>query len=370
MSRKIPLIDLKKEFEVLRSELIPAIDAVFSSGQYILGSQVDELNGKVQSLLGVQHHIACGNGTDALIIALKALGVQPGDEVITTPFTFVATAETIAFIGAIPVFSDINPQTCLMDTETIESRVTRKTKAIIPVHLFGQMVPMEPIMAIAKKYELKVIEDTAQAFGATQNGRVAGTIGDIGTISYFPTKNLGAYGDAGGMITNNESLAKTCSLLANHGQTHKYEHHLIGLNSRMDTFQAAILNVKIKYLTKWNAQRAENAELYKKYLDPDIETPVTAPGNNHIYHQYTIKIDHRDELQSFLKEKGIGTAVHYPIPLNEQPAIVTLNIPKFPTPVASQTAKRVLSLPMNPYLLENDIRYVAEQINTFVKHHS
>lgn len=366
MSRNIPLLDLQKEFEMLKPELMPALEEVLSSARFIMGPQLDELNGHIQSLLGVKHHIPCANGTDALLIALKALDIQPGDEVITTPFTFVATAETIAFAGAVPVFTDICSDTCLMDPNLIEERITEKTKAIIPVHLFGQMVAMEPVMTIAEKYGLKVIEDTAQAIGATQNGRFAGTIGDIGTISYFPSKNLGAYGDAGGIVTNNDSLAETCALIANHGQAHKYEHHLIGLNSRMDSLQAAILNVKINYLKTWNAQRAERAAWYHKYLDPSVETPVTASGNTHIYHQYTIKVDQRDALKKYLAGQGIATAVHYPIPLNEQPAIAALRLHGFPTPVAAKTAQRVLSLPMNQYLSEEDVRYVADAVNSFL----
>lgn len=366
MSRNIPLLDLQKEFEMLKPELMPALEEVLSSARFIMGPQLDELSAGIQSLLGVKHHIPCANGTDALLIALKALDIQPGDEVITTPFTFVATAETIAFAGAVPVFTDIRPDTCLMDTNLIEERITEKTKAIIPVHLFGQMVLMEPVMKIAKKYGLKVIEDTAQAIGATQNGRFAGTIGDIGTISYFPSKNLGAYGDAGGLITNDDKLSETCTLIANHGQAHKYEHHVIGLNSRMDTLQAAILNVKIKYLREWNTLRAERAAWYQKYLDPSVETPVTVPGNTHIYHQYTIKVNHRDALRDYLAEKGIASAIHYPIPLNEQPAISALKLHGFPTPVAAQVSKRVLSLPMNQYLSEEDIHTVSRHVNAFV----
>jgi len=367
MSRNIPLLDLQKEFKTLKPELMPALEEVLTSARFIMGPQLDELSGHIQSLLGVKHHIPCANGTDALLIALKALGIKAGDEVITTPFTFVATAETIAFTGAVPVFTDIRSDTCLMDTDLIEERITEKTKAIIPVHLFGQMVPMEPVMKIAEKYGLKVIEDTAQAIGAAQNGHFAGTVGDIGTISYFPSKNLGAYGDAGGLITHDDSLAETCALIANHGQAHKYEHHLIGLNSRMDSLQAAILNVKIKYLKGWNKLRAERAMWYKKYLDPSVETPVTVPGNTHIYHQYTIKTDHRNALKDYLAEQGIATAVHYPIPLNKQPAIAALKLHGFPTPVAAETAQRVLSLPMNQYLSEDDIRYVADKVNTFLK---
>jgi dTDP-4-amino-4,6-dideoxygalactose transaminase len=366
MSRNIPLLDLQKEFEILKPELMPALEEVLTSARFIMGPQLNELSANIQSFLGVRHHIPCANGTDALLIALKALDIQPGDEVITTPFTFVATAETIAFAGAVPVFTDICSDTCLMDPNLIEERITEKTKAIIPVHLFGQMVPMDPVMKIAEKYGLKVIEDTAQAMGASQNGHFAGTIGDIGTISYFPSKNLGAYGDAGGLITNNDKLAETCALIANHGQAHKYEHHLIGLNSRMDSLQAAILNVKIKYLEKWNKLRAKKAALYKKYLDPAVDTPVTAPGNTHIYHQYTIKVNHRDALKDYLAERGIASAIHYPIPLNEQPAIAALKLPDFPTPIAAQTAQKVLSLPMNQYLEEEEIQYIARQVNAFV----
>jgi dTDP-4-amino-4,6-dideoxygalactose transaminase len=366
MKRNIPLLDLQKEYELLKDQLLPAVEEVLSSARYIMGPQLNDLSNHIQNLLNVKHHIPCANGTDALLIALNALGIQPGDEVITTPFTFVATAETIAFAGAVPVFTDINADTCLMNTDQIERLITDKTKAIIPVHLFGQMVPMEPVMNIAQKFGLKVIEDTAQALGAVQNDRFAGTVGDIGTISYFPSKNLGAYGDAGGLITNDDHLAETCALIANHGQAHKYEHHLIGMNSRMDTLQAAILNVKVNYLKEWNRIRGEKADLYNHLLDPKIEKPVVAPGNTHIYHQYTIKLDQRDDLKEYLEKQGIATAVHYPIPLNEQPAIKALNLPDNPTPVASKTAKRVISLPINQYLSDDDINYIVFHVNTFV----
>lgn len=366
MKRNIPLLDLQKEYELLKDQLMPVLEEVLSSARFIMGPQLNELSRQVQDFLGVKHHIPCANGTDALLIALKALDIQPGDEVITTPFTFVATAETIAFAGAVPVFTDIHGDTCLMNTDQIEDLITEKTKAIIPVHLYGQMVPMDPVMKIAQKYGLKVIEDTAQAIGATQNGRFAGTVGDLGTISYFPSKNLGAYGDAGGIVTNDDAVAETCALIANHGQAHKYEHHLIGMNSRMDTLQAAILNVKIKYLNEWNRIRSEKAEMYHILLDSRIEKPVTVPGNTHIYHQFTIRVDKRDELKDYLEEQGIATAVHYPIPLNEQPAIIALNLPGNPTPIAAKTAKRVISLPLNQYITDDEIRYIADHVNSFV----
>jgi len=362
---RIPMANLKLEYEFLKDQILKEVENVLESTAFIKGNSIKEFDRSVEDFLKVKHHIACGNGTDALQIALMSLGVKPGDEIITTPFTFIATAEVIALLKAKPVFVDIDPDTFLIDTDKIEEAITEKTFAILPVHLFGQMADMDAIMQIAKKHDLKVVEDTAQAFGATQNGKIAGTIGDVGTISYFPSKNLGAYGDAGGIITNNEELSKRIKMIANHGQKRKYEHYLIGVNSRMDTIQAAILNVKIKYINEWLKKRNEAGNLYKKYLDLSIITPTTLNGNFHTYHQFTIRIKNRDKLKEYLADKGIASAIYYPIPLNEQ-KVFENKFDNNKTPNSNKVAKEVLSLPISHFISENEIREIAEAVNSFI----
>ncbi len=362
---RIPMANLRLEYDFLKDKILKGIGDVLDSTAFIRGKSILEFNKKVEKFLKVKHHLACGNGTDALQIALMALGIKPGDEIITTPFTFIATAEVIALLKAKPVFVDINPETYLIDTDKIEEAITEKTVAILPVHLFGQMADMDTIMKIAKKHNLKVVEDTAQAFGATQNGKVAGTIGDIGTISYFPSKNLGAYGDAGGIITNNDELAEQMEMITNHGQKRKYEHYLIGVNSRMDTIQAAILNVKIEYIGEWLKKRNNAGELYKKLLDPSIRTSITLNGNFHTYHQFTIRIKNRDKVKNYLAEKGIASAVYYPISLNDQVAFKD-DYNEFKTPNSKMIANEVLSLPISHFITEDEIREVSEAINSFI----
>ncbi|MEA3499883.1 MAG: DegT/DnrJ/EryC1/StrS family aminotransferase [Candidatus Marinimicrobia bacterium] len=362
---RIPMANLKLEYDSLKDQILKEVASVLDSTAFINGDPIKEFDKKVEDFLKVKHHIPCGNGTDALQIALMSLGIHPGDEIITTPFTFIATAEVIALLKAKPVFVDIDPDTLLIDVNKIEEAITDKTFAILPVHLFGQMANMDAIMKIAKKHDLKVVEDAAQAFGATHNGTIAGTIGDIGTISYFPSKNLGAYGDAGGIITNNDDLAAKIKMIVNHGQNKKYEHHLIGVNSRMDTIQAAILNVKIKYINEWLKKRNAAGELYKKLLDPSIKTQTTTKGNFHTYHQFTIKYQNRDKLKKYLADKEIASAIYYPIPLNEQKAFEN----KFDynkTPNSNKVAKEVLSLPISHFISENEIKEVSEAVNSFI----
>lgn len=361
---RIPMANLKLEYDFLKDQILEEVKSVLDSTAFISGDPIKEFDKKVEGFLKVKRHISCGNGTDALQIALMSLGIQPGDEIITTPFTFIATAEVIALLKAKPVFVDINPDTLLIDANKIEEVITDKTFAILPVHLFGQMANMDAIMKIARKYNLKVVEDTAQAFGATQSGKIAGTIGDIGTISYFPSKNLGAYGDAGGIITNNYDLAVKIKMIANHGQKRKYEHHLIGVNSRMDTIQAAILNVKIKYIDKWLKKRNETGELYKKLLDPSIKTQKTLEGNFHTYHQFAIRHKKRDELKKYLTDKGIASAIYYPISLNDQVAFKN-NSKGNETPNSRKIAKDILALPISHFISENEIREVSEAVNSF-----
>ncbi|HEX2868927.1 MAG TPA: DegT/DnrJ/EryC1/StrS family aminotransferase [Ignavibacteriales bacterium] len=362
---KINMVDLKKQYASIKDEIDAAIKDVVESTQFIMGKNVSDFEAGCSRYLGVKHAIACASGTDALQIAMMALDIKPGDEIITTPFTFVATAETIALLGAVPVYADILNDTYNIDPKKIEALITEKTKAIIPVHLYGQAADLDPILEIAKKHNLYVIEDAAQAFGTEYKGKKAGSLGTIGATSFFPSKNLGAYGDAGMIFTQDDVLAEKIRMIASHGSKERYVHEILGLNSRMDALQAAILNVKLKYIDKWNSARANNARLYREKLaGADVVTPFTADFSTHIYHQFSIRVKDRKGLQEFLSSKGIPTAVHYPIPLHQQPAFLdeerTFNLP-----VAEAVAKEIISLPMYPELTEEEIEYIANAITEF-----
>jgi dTDP-4-amino-4,6-dideoxygalactose transaminase len=370
--QKIKLFDLKSEFEDIGEQILEEIKKVLESGIFIMGKNVQELEENLANYFNVKHAITVNSGTDALLISLKSLGIKEGDEVITTPFTFFATAEVINNIGAIPVFVDID-ENFNINVNLIEKSITEKTKAIVPVHLFGLPVNMEKVMEIAKKYNLKVVEDVAQAFGAKYNNKLAGTFGDLGAFSCFPTKNLGAYGDAGFIITNNEELAQKCKMLKVHGSIKKYYHEEFGYNSRMDEIQAAILKVKLKYIEKFNNHRIKAANLYNEILskNPYIITPK--PENNnfyHVYHQYTILIKNnspisRDTLKKELENKGIETNIYYPYPLHKLPVYLNKNNYKsyYPLTNSENLATKVLSLPMYHYISLNDVEYIANTIN-------
>jgi dTDP-4-amino-4,6-dideoxygalactose transaminase len=362
---KIPMVDLKTQYDSIKQEIDNSIKEIIESTQFILGKKVGEFENNCANFLGVKHAIACASGTDALQVALMAIDIKPGDEVITTPFTFVATAETIAILGAVPVYVDIDERTYNLDPAKIEAAITSKTKAIIPVHLYGQSADMDPIMFIAKKYNLAVIEDAAQAFGTEYKGKKVCGIGNIATTSYFPSKNLGAYGDAGMMFTDNDILADKLRMISLHGSKERYVHEVLGINSRMDTLQAAILNVKIKYIDKWNKARAKNADLYKaKLKNADVVLPYVADYSTHIYHQFTLRVKDRAGLQKHLSGKDIPSAVHYPIPLHKQPAFQN-ETRKFELPFAEKIAGEVISLPMFPELSEEQIDYIATAISVF-----
>jgi UDP-2-acetamido-2-deoxy-ribo-hexuluronate aminotransferase len=370
---KIPMVDLKKQYDSIKKEIDLSVHEVLDSTQFILGKKVSEFENNCAAYLDVKYAIACASGTDALQIALMALDIQPGDEVITTPFTFVATAETIAILGAVPVYTDINEKTYNMDPGRIEAAITKKTKAIIPVHLYGQSVDLDPVIEIAKNHNLYVIEDSAQAFGTEYlpagghgKGKKVCGFGHIAATSYFPSKNLGAYGDAGMIFTQDENLAKKLRMIALHGSKERYIHEVLGINSRMDTLQAAILNVKLKYIDEWNNARAKNAELYcSKLKDADVILPYVAEYSTHIYHQFTIRVKDRTGLQKHLAEKGIPSAVHYPIPLHLQPAFKNENR-QFSLPVSEKVAVEVISLPMFPELTEEQIDYISNSIIEFM----
>jgi len=369
-------LDLKKQYKSIKEAIDTAVKRVLESAVFIGGKEVEKFEKEMADFCGTKHAIGLNSGTDALFLSLKALNIGPGDEVITTPFTFIATAGVIANCGAKPVFADINPETFNIDPSKIEEKITEKTKAIIPVHLFGQMADMDEIMAIAKKHNLFVIEDAAQAIGAEygsagspQAKRKAGTIGDLGCFSFFPSKNLGAFGDGGMVATNNEELANKIRLLKNHGSSpkEKYLNLIVGTNSRLDAIQAAILRVKLKYLSKWSKERAEKASYYNGKLKGvgDIITPVTAADRNHIFHQYTIRTGSRDELQKYLKEKEIPTMIYYPLPLHLQPAFEYLNYKSGDFPESEKAAKEVLSLPIYPEIEREQQDVVVQKIKEF-----
>ncbi len=361
----VPLFTLNRQHEEIMDELMKATEEVIKSGKFILGPWVAEFEEKVADYLGVKYAVGVGNGTDALSIALSAIDIKPGDEVITTPFTFIATAETIAMLGAKPVFVDIDPETFNINPDLIKEAITEKTKAIIPVHLYGQAAEMDKIMEIAKKHNLYVIEDTAQGIGATYGGKKLGTIGDIGTFSFFPTKNLGALGDGGLVVTNNEEIYKKAKALRVHGSSVKYHHEYLGYNSRLDSLQAAYLLVKLPHTDRWNEKRRENAAFYNENLKDVVQVPVEREGNYHIYHQYTIRTDKRDELKAFLSENGIGVGIHYPIPLHLQPAFRYLGYKEDDLPESEKASKEVLSLPIFPELTDEEKAYVVEKIREF-----
>lgn len=349
MSVKIPVLDLKPEIEFHWEDLISAIQGVLKSGQFIMGPNVTAFEEEVAAYLNVKHAIGLNSGTDALVIGLRAAGIGPGDEVITTPFTFFATAEAISLLGATPVFVDIDPETFNVAPQLIEAAITSRTRAILPVHLYGQATAMEPIMTLAAKYNLNVIEDTAQAFGGEYKGKKLGAIGDAGCFSFFPSKNLGAFGDAGLIATNSDRIAATARMLRVHGSKQKYFNEAIGYNSRMDELQAAILRVKLPYIDQWNEARRQAASRYHTLLSglPGLIIPVPAAG--HVYHQYTLRIGEgrRDFVQQHLAESGIGTMVYYPVPLHRLPPYVGSAAS---CPVAETLAGEVLSLPLWPQL--------------------
>ncbi len=361
----IQMVDLKRQYQKYKSEFDMAVAEVLASAQFINGPDVKKLAEEMQAYLQVKQAIPCASGTDALQLALMALEIGPGDEVITTPFTLVATAETIGLLGARPVYADIEEKTYNIDPEKIEAAITEKTRAIIPVHLYGQPADLDSILEIAGKHNLPVIEDAAQAVGARYKEKPVCSFGQIGCISFFPSKNLGAYGDAGMVTAQDDSLAEKIRMIANHGSKVRYQHDLLGVNSRLDTIQAAILRVKLKYLDEWNEKRRDIAEHYSRGLKGlPVVTPFVADYSEHIYHQYTIQVENRDGLQQHLNERGIPNAIHYPIPLHRQPAFKSYTDRKFP--VAERIAEKVISLPMHPDLTTDEQDYIIEAIRQFV----
>lgn len=357
----IEFIDLKAQQARLKDKIEAGIQNVLTHGQYILGPEVKELEERLAAYVGAKYCITCANGTDALQIAQMAFGIGPGDEVITPGFTYIATAETVAILGATPVYVDVNPNTYNLDVEQLEAAITPRTKAIIPVSLYGQCADFDAINAIAAKYNLPVIEDAAQSFGATYKGRKSCNLSTVACTSFFPSKPLGCYGDGGAIFTNDEELAKVIRQIARHGQDRRYHHIRVGMNSRLDTLQAAILLPKLEILDEEMQARQRVAETYTKLFNEAgvNTTPCIEAHNQSAWAQYTIQVESRDDVQAKLKEQGIPTAVHYPIPLNKQPAVANENVS---LPVGDAIAERVMSLPMHPYLKINEMELIVERL--------
>jgi dTDP-4-amino-4,6-dideoxygalactose transaminase len=360
------MLDLHGEYRLFADEVRAAVDAVLESQQFIGGPAIGELEDGLCRRLGVGHAIAVSSGTDALICAMMALGIGHGDEVILPSFTFFATAGAVTRVGATPVFADIDPQTFNLDPAQIEQRITGKTKAIIAVHLFGQCAEMDAINAIAKRGRLSVIEDAAQAIGATYHGRHAGTLGDAACLSFYPTKNLGGFGEGGMVFINDEALAGVARQLRNHGESQRYVHQRVGGNFRLDTMKAAILLVKLAYLDRFNARRRENAARYDALLaDVPVTTPYVPNHNEAVYHQYSILCDRRYDLMAHLREQGVSSGVYYAVPLHLQPCFASLGYRRGSLPVTERTCERIMSLPCHPMLTDEDGAYVASAIRAF-----
>jgi dTDP-4-amino-4,6-dideoxygalactose transaminase len=361
MDKIVPFLDLKSHHSALRTELDRAIKEVIDSGAFAGGPFVEKFERDFAAYCGSRYAIGVGSGTEALWLSLLACGVGPGDEVITVANTFMATAEAITYCGARPVFVDVNETTYTMDPAGLEDALSPRTKAIIPVHLFGQPADMDPILEFARKHNLFVIEDAAQAHGAKYKGRTAGTLGDAGCFSFYPSKNLGALGEAGAIITNDAELQEKLRILRDHGQVHKYRHEVIGWNCRMDGIQAAVLSVKLPYLESGNSLRRTHALQYNRAFDGtgEVVTPFEAPYSQHVYHVYAIRVEERDEVTRFLKERAIHCAVHYPVPIHLQKAYQDLGYKTGSLPISEQIARELISLPMFPELTEAQINMVV-----------
>ena len=364
---KVPLQDLKAGYQPLRTEILQAVTEIMDSQQYILGPKVVQFEEAVAAYCGVLNGVGVSSGSDALLLALLALGVGAGDEVITTPFTFFATAGSIVRVGAKPVFVDINSDTFNLDPEKVESALSARTKAILPVHLFGQIADMDDIMDIARRHDLFVIEDAAQAIGAKRNGESAGSFGHAGCFSFYPTKNLGGSGDGGMVVTDDNDLAARLKQLRNHGEESRYQHQIVGINGRMDGLQAAVLLTKFRHLDDWNSFRINNAHYYTPLLQniDGITPPKEEDGCYHIYHQYVIRCTQRDRLRQFLTDREIGSGIYYPLPLHLQPCFSNLGYHAGDFPVAETASKDVLALPIYPELTREQQDAVINAIREF-----
>jgi dTDP-4-amino-4,6-dideoxygalactose transaminase len=364
----VPQLDLAAQYAAIGAEIRTAVERVLASQQFILGHEGAALEQEIAQLCGAAHGIGVASGTDALILALRACGVQAGDEVLIPPFTFVATGSAVSALGAKPVFADIRPDTYNLDPSDLARRVTPRTRAIIAVHLYGLACDMDPVVDFGRAHNLRVIEDNAQAIGATYKGRRTGSMGDAACLSFYPTKNLGAYGDAGMVVTNSGEMAERLKSLRNHGQSAKYVSSEPGWNSRLDEIQAAILRVKLRHLPEWQRARRSHAAAYTKLLlgIPGVAPPLVAEGYEHVFHQYTIRVERREAVLQFLSERKIGSAVYYPVPLHLQPLYASLGYKAGDFPHAEHASQEVLSLPMFPELRPEQIARVADAISEFV----
>jgi UDP-2-acetamido-2-deoxy-ribo-hexuluronate aminotransferase len=369
---KIQMVDLKGQYLRIKSEIDAAIQGVLNSTAFIQGPQVGEFAAALATYVNAQKVIPCANGTDALQIAMMALDVKPGDEVILPVHTYVATAEVIALLGLTPVFTDVDPFSFNIDPRLIQAKITSKTRIIVPVHLYGQCADMEPILALAAQYKLHVIEDAAQALGAEYTfsdgtRKRAGTMSTIGTTSFFPSKNLGCFGDGGAIFTNDITLGERIRMMANHGQKVKYHHDVIGVNSRLDTLQAAILLVKLRYLDDYAKRRNDVAGYYDRSLKgiPGVEVPVRSKNSTHVFHQYTLKVEKRDALKNHLEKKGIPSMIYYPVPLHFQKAYQQPEFGKGSFPVTENLSTRVISLPIHTEMKEEELSYICSEIKSF-----
>jgi dTDP-4-amino-4,6-dideoxygalactose transaminase len=347
----IPICDLKEQYRLLRDQMLRAVDDVFASGHFINGPNVKALEGEVAAYVGAKHAVALNSGTDALHLALRALDIGPDDEVITTPFTFVATTEAIGIVGATPVFVDIDPRTYNLDVAQIDAAITPRTRAILPVHLYGCPAPMDEILALAQRHKVAVVEDCAQSVGAKIGGRFTGTFGQFGAFSFFPSKNLGAYGDGGMLVTNDRELADRARSLRAHGARVKYYHEELGVNSRLDEVQAAILRVKLPHVESWIERRRAAAGRYTAaFAGSELQVPVEPAGARHVYHQYTLRVPQRDRVQQTMKAAGVESMVYYPVPLHLQKVHAMLGLREGAFPHSERAAREVLSIPMFPEL--------------------
>jgi dTDP-4-amino-4,6-dideoxygalactose transaminase len=361
----IPLVDLKKQYQGIKEEVLTEIGYALDGMQLFLGKNVQAVESDFAAYCGTEFGIGVGSGTDALHIALRACGIGQGDEVITVSNTFIATAEAIILAGARPVFVDIDPTTQNMDPARVEKAISRRTRAIIPVHLFGHTVDIGPIMELAREYKLKVIEDACQAHGAEYQGRRAGSLGDVGCFSFYFTKNLGAYGESGIITTSDADIAKRCRMIRDHGQAAKYYHDLIGVNGRLDEIQAAVLKVKLPHLDRWIEERRKLARLYDSFLPSSIIKPTEMTWAKHVYYVYVIRTPERDKLRDWLDSKGVGTGIHYPVPIHQQAAWRACGGDNISLPVTEKITGEILSLPMYPELSEEEVRYICECIGEF-----
>lgn len=363
----IPLVDLRAQYDPLKDEIISGIEKIFESMHLFLGENVQGLEKEFAEYCGARYGIGVSDGTNALHIILRAMGIGPGDEVITVSHTFIATVEAIVLAGATPVFVDIDPDTYLMNVSQVEARITPHTRAILPVHLYGQTVDMDPILDIAARHGLRVIEDAAQAHGAAYKGRRAGSLGDAAGFSFYYSKNLGAYGEGGFITTNDPDLYRKMRMIRDHGSERRYYHDLIGLNARLDEIQALALRVKLPHLEEWNEKRRQHAGQYQEQLAGlPVKTPVVCPDNQPVYHMYVIRTAQRDALQVYLKERGVGTGIHYPVPAHMQKSLEFLGYMPGDLPVTERIVGGILSLPMYAELTEKQIAYTAEAIREFM----